>query len=105
VLEKAKNVAGFMTDDIGWSDVGSWNALYELLPHDAAGNSGRGEAICLDSSGTYFDTGRKLVALLVVKVLVVVDTPDALLIADRSRAQQVGDVVKLLEARKRGDLL
>jgi mannose-1-phosphate guanylyltransferase len=105
VLEKAKNVAGFMTDDIGWSDVGSWNALYELLPHDGAGNSGRGEAICFDSSGTYFDTGGKLVALLGVKDLVVVDTPDALLIADRRRAQQVGDIVKLLEARKRHDLL
>jgi hypothetical protein len=57
------------------------------------------------ASGCYVDARGKLVALLGVKDLVVVDTPDALLIADRHRAQEVGNLVKALEAKKRDDLL
>ena len=105
VLEKADNVAGLAADDIGWSDVGSWNALYELVRRDASANFSRGDAVALESSGNYVHAPGKLVALLGVKDLVVVDTPDALLIADRNRSQQVGDVVKLLERQKREDLL
>lgn len=105
VLEKARNVVGFATDDFGWSDVGSWNAVYELLPRDRAGNVVRGDLLAESSTGNYVDAQGKLVALLGVKDLVVVDTPDALLIADRARAQQVGDVVKRLEKQKREDLL
>ena len=105
VLEKARGVVGFATDDLGWNDVGSWNALYELLPRDGSSNVIRGEALALASSGNYIDAERKLVALVGVKDLVIVDTPDALLIADRSRAQEVGDVVKLLEKQRRDDLL
>jgi len=105
VLEKAKSVVGFATDDFGWNDVGSWNALYELLPRDGSANVVRGEALAQASSGNYVDAEGKLVALLGVKDLVIVDTPDALLIADRSRAQEVGDVVKLLEKQRREDLL
>ena len=105
VLEKASNVCGIPAGDFGWNDVGSWNALYELLPRDSHGNGGRGEALTIDSERTYFDVEGKLVALLGVKDLVIVDTPDALLIADRGRAQQVGEIVKLLEKQKRDDLL
>jgi mannose-1-phosphate guanylyltransferase len=105
VLEKARNVVGFATDDFGWSDVGSWNAVYELLPRDRDGNVVRGDLLAESSTGNYVDAQGKLVALLGVKDLVVVDTPDALLIADRARAQQVGDVVKRLEKQKREDLL
>ena len=105
VLEKARNVVGFATDDFGWSDVGSWNAVYELLPRDRDGNVVRGDLLAESSTGNYVDAQGKLVALLGVKDLVVVDTPDALLIADRARAQQVGDVVKRLEKHNREDLL
>ena len=105
LLEKAKNVVGIAADDIGWSDVGSWNAVYELLPRDQDGNAIVSEALLDSSSGCYVDAKGKLVALLGVKDLVVVDTPDALLIADRNRAQEVGNLVKALEARKREDLL
>ena len=105
VLEKARNVVGFATDDFGWSDVGSWNAVYELLPRDRDGNVVRGDLLAESSTGNYVDAQGKLVALLGVKDLVVVDTPDALLIADRARAQQVGEVVKQLEKQKREDLL
>ena len=57
------------------------------------------------SSGNYIDASGKLVALLGVNNLVVVDTPDALLIADRARAQEVGELVKLLEQQNRDELL
>jgi mannose-1-phosphate guanylyltransferase len=105
VLERAKNVAGIAAGDIGWNDVGSWNAVYELHKRDANGNALRAPAIVEHSTGTYVDAEGKLVALLGVKDLIVVDTPDALLIADRSRAQEVGELVKKLEQHGRHDLL
>jgi mannose-1-phosphate guanylyltransferase len=105
VLEKADNVVGLAADDIGWSDVGSWNAVYELLARDGNGNATVSDALLDSSTGCYVDARGKLVALLGVKDLVVVDTPDALLIADRHRAQEVGNLVKRLEAQNRGDLL
>jgi len=105
VLERANNVVGFATSDFGWNDVGSWNAVYELLPRDESANIFRGHALVHDSSGNYVDAEGKLVALLGVKNLVIVDTPDALLIADRSRSQEVGELVKKLEHRNRHELL
>jgi mannose-1-phosphate guanylyltransferase len=105
VLEKASDVVGLAADDIGWNDVGSWNAVYDLIPKDANGNATVSEALLDGSTGNYVDARGKLVALLGVKDLIVVDTPDALLIADRHRAQEVGNVVKALEGRRRGDLL
>jgi mannose-1-phosphate guanylyltransferase len=105
VLEKAKNVVGIAVDDIGWNDVGSWNAVYELQERDPAGNALLSDALLQDSTGNYVDAKGKMVALLGVKDLIVVDTPDALLIADRNRAQEVGAIVKELEQRKREDLL
>ena len=105
VLERAGNVAGLACDEIGWNDVGSWNAVYELSPRDRNGNAERSPFVSAGSSGNYIDAGKKLVALLGANNLIVVDTPDALLIADRERAQQVGDIVKLLEQNRRDDLL
>jgi len=105
VLEKARNVVGLATDDFGWNDVGSWNAVYELLPRDGSANIFRGHALVHDSSGNYVDAEGKLVALVGVKDLVIVDTPDALLIAHRLRSQEVGDIVKKLEQLDRHDLL
>ena len=105
VLERAGNVVGMACDDIGWNDVGSWNAVYELLPRDGSQNAARATVLSADSSGNYIDAEGKLVALLGVNDLIIVDTPDALLIADRNRAQQVGDIVKLLEQNRREDLL
>jgi mannose-1-phosphate guanylyltransferase len=106
VLEKASNVVGIPAGEIGWNDVGSWDAVYELQHRDERGNSVRGDALLHDSAGNYVDGAKnKLIALLGVHDLIVVDTPDALLIADRGRAQQVGDLVKQLEKRKRYDLL
>jgi mannose-1-phosphate guanylyltransferase len=105
VLQKANNVVGVACDDFGWNDVGSWHAVYELLPRDADNNASRSELLAKKSSGNYVDCGKKIVALLGVKDLIVVDTPDAILVADRARAQQVSDIVKLLEEQGRHHLL
>lgn len=106
VLEKASGVAGFVAGDIGWNDVGSWNAVYELLQHDDDRNGVRADAILMESQGNMVnaDSGR-LVALLGVKDLIVVDTPDALLVAHKDMAQRVGELVKELESLRRDDLL
>jgi len=106
ILEKAQGVAGFVAGDIGWNDVGSWNAVYELLDRDDDGNGVRADAVLMESRGNMVtsDSGR-LVALLGVNDLIVVDTPDALLVAHKDMAQRVGDVVKELEALHREDLL
>jgi len=105
VLERAADVVGLPAGDIAWNDVGSWNAVYELHARDRAGNALRTHTMIEDSTGNYVDAEKKLVALLGVKDLIVVDTPDALLIADRGRAQQVGDLVKLLESAGHHHLL
>jgi mannose-1-phosphate guanylyltransferase len=104
VLERAAGVQG-IAGDFGWNDVGSWNAVYELLERDAQGNSIALESIALDSHNNFVDARGKVVALIGVRDLIVVDTPDALLVAARDRAQQVGDIVKALEQRNRHDLL
>ncbi len=105
VMEKAKNVAGLAADDIGWNDVGSWEAVAELQAGDEQGNAARAEALFMDGSRNYVDAPGKLVAMLGVSDLIVVDMPDALLVADRRQAQKVGKLVELLETRHREDLL
>lgn len=105
VLERAKGVVGFAAGDIGWSDVGSWNAVYDLLPKDAQGNAARSETLFERASGNLVDAPGKFVALLGVDDLIVVETPDALLITRREHTQRVGDVVRFLEKQKRDELL
>ena len=108
VMEKAAQdglVAGLATDDFGWNDLGSWNAVHELLPGDASGNVLRADALVEDASGCYVEVTGKLIALLGVRDLIVVDTPGAILIADRNRAQDVGKIVRQLEQRRRDELL
>ena len=105
VLEKAKNISGFACQDFGWNDVGSWEAVYQVLAKDRAGNVARSELIALDASANYVDGRKKLVALVGVRDLVVVDTPGALLICHRDRAQQVSKIVRILEEAGREELL
>jgi len=105
VLEKAGRVAGIPAGDFGWNDVGSWNAVYELLSHDARGNAAGPQTVFLDSDDNLVEAGGKMVALVGVKNMIVVDTPDALLVVGRASAHRVGDIVKALEKRNREDLL
>ncbi|MDQ1468681.1 MAG: mannose-phosphate guanylyltransferase [Bryobacterales bacterium] len=105
VMQEAKNVVGVACDDFGWNDVGSWDAVYDLLPKDADLNAVRSEVMAIESTGNYVDGGKKIVALVGVKDLIIVDTPDALLVADRSQAQRVGEIVKRLEKSGREELI
>ncbi len=104
LIEKTKTVSGIALDDIGWNDVGSWEAVYELAHKDQDGNASRGEIFAESSRGNYVSAG-KPVALVGVENLVIVDTPDALLVANRSRSQDVSKIVKTLDAQKREELL
>src|SRR6185312_870860 len=96
VMERTDRAA-VLPVDIGWSDVGSWSSLWELAPHDAKGNAVKGDALLESTTGSYVHSERALVAALGVKDLVIVDTPDALLVADRSRAQEVSGIVGRLK--------
>jgi mannose-1-phosphate guanylyltransferase/mannose-6-phosphate isomerase len=96
VMERTSSAA-VLPIDIGWSDVGSWSSLWELSTRDADGNAVRGDAMLQDTTGTYVHSERALVATLGVKDLVIVDTPDALLVADRARAQEVSGIVARLK--------
>jgi mannose-1-phosphate guanylyltransferase len=90
---------------IGWSDIGSWASVYELQSRAAGDNVAAGRMISLDAGGNLLWSPNKLIAVIGVDNLVVVDTPDALLICSRDRAQDVGQIVKELERRNRPDLL
>ena len=89
--------AAVLPVDIGWSDVGSWSSLWELSPHDARGNAVRGDALLEATANCYIHSERALIATLGVEDLVIVDTPDALLVADRARAQEVAGIVARLK--------
>jgi len=84
--------------DVGWSDVGSWSALWETGNRDSDGNVLQGRVISQGSRNCYLRSEHRLVVGLGVENLVVVETDDAVLIADRSKAQDIKTVVKQLEA-------
>ena len=104
VLERAAGVVGIACDEIGWSDLGSWTAIHDLLPRDGEGNTLSRHVLAEASRGDSCGRPGKFVALLGVEDLIVVDTPDALLVARRDRAQEVGRIVDLLEAGDRQEL-
>lgn len=104
VMERAQRVA-VLPVEMGWSDVGSWDALLELLT-DGTGNYLRGEVMALDSERVlaYGAEGRKLV-LIGLEDVVVVDTPDALLVMARQEAQRVREAVQILQQNGETHLL
>jgi len=89
--------------NIGWSDVGSWNALWELGEKDQSGNVISGDVIALDTKDTYIRGNGRLVTTLGVKDLVIVDTGDAVLIADKGRVQDIRGLVSELKALGRSE--
>jgi len=95
VMEKAESVA-VVACDIGWSDVGSWDSVSELSAPDAQGNRLTGECMMVESSDCYVQSQNRLVAVLGMTDLVVVDTPDALLITDKAQCQDVKKIVQQL---------
>ena len=99
VMEKT-DAACVLPVDIGWNDVGSWSALWEVSEQDADGNAHHGDVVSIDSRNSYA-YARRLVALVGVDDLVVVETDDAVLVARKHKVQQVKDVVARLKAGQR----
>jgi mannose-1-phosphate guanylyltransferase len=91
--------------EVGWSDIGSWAAVYELLARQPGENVLAGRGLALDAAGNFLYSPGKFVAAIGVRDLIVVETPDALLIVPRDRAQNVAKIVKSLEERKLNKLL
>lgn len=100
VMEKT-NKAAMLPIDVGWNDVGSWSSLWEIAPRDEHGNYAQGDAILEDTTNCYVHSEKSLVSTIGVENLVIVDTPDALLVADRSRAQDVSRIVQKLKLSNR----
>lgn len=99
IMEKATGVA-VIPVDIGWTDVGSWSSLFELLPLDENGNAVTGPAITVDTKNTLLFGEKRLIAAIGLDGFIVVDTDDALLICPKEREQDVREVVKRLENGK-----
>ncbi|MFY2763395.1 mannose-1-phosphate guanylyltransferase/mannose-6-phosphate isomerase [Arenimonas sp. MALMAid1274] len=91
VMEKTDDAA-VVPLDAGWSDVGSWAALWEISPRDADGNASHGDVVAIGCRNTYAH-GDRLIALVGLDDIVVVDTDDALLVGHRDRIQEVKDLV------------
>jgi len=102
VMEKT-DMASVLPVDIGWNDVGSWSALWDVSEQDADGNAHHGDVITIDSRNSY-TYSRRLVALVGVDDLIVVETDDAILVAHKDKVQQVKDVVARLKVDKRSQV-
>ncbi|MET0431952.1 MAG: mannose-1-phosphate guanylyltransferase/mannose-6-phosphate isomerase [Hyphomicrobium sp.] len=100
VMEKTHEAA-ILPIDVGWNDVGSWSSLWDIAPRDDKGNFIKGEVVLEDTEGCYVHSERSLVSTIGVSDLIIVNTPDALLIADKNRTQEVSNVVKRLKLSNR----
>jgi mannose-1-phosphate guanylyltransferase/mannose-6-phosphate isomerase len=98
VLEKSDKVA-LIPCDIGWSDVGSWNAVHEIAAKDSDGNALQGNVIAIDCKDSLIRSEKRLVAAVGVEDLCVVETADAILIAKNDQTQRVREVVETLQQR------
>lgn len=85
----------------GWNDLGAWDAVWNVLPKDQAGNAHLGDVLTTDSRNTLVHATSRLVSLVGVENLVVIETPDAVLVADKSRSQDVKHIVNTLIQQKR----
>lgn len=96
VLERSNRVA-VVPSDIGWSDIGSWNAIRDLVAPDLQNNRAYGDAIFVNSQNTFVQSEDRLVAAVGLDNVMIIDTPDALLVANPGNSQHVKEVVSLLK--------
>lgn len=102
VMEHAQN-AVVIPLDANWNDVGSWSALWDIQAKDAQGNVLNGDVIAINSSNNYVHGENRLVSLLGVENLVVVETKDAILVADKSKVQDIKKIVETLKQQDRSE--
>lgn len=104
IMEKTKKAA-MLPVEFGWNDVGSWSSLWDISVQDDDGNFVRGEAVLEDTKGCFIHSDKALVSTIGLEDLVIVNTPDALLVTERSRAQDVGKIVQKLKDADRKEHL
>lgn len=92
IAEKAENVA-VVPAEMAWSDLGSWESIYQHQPRDAAGNIARGDVLAVDTQGSLLWTTHGLLATLGVSNVAVIQTADATLVCDRSRTEEIKQLV------------
>ncbi|MGB9041825.1 MAG: mannose-1-phosphate guanylyltransferase/mannose-6-phosphate isomerase [Pseudolabrys sp.] len=100
VMEKTDRAA-VVAGQFPWSDIGSWDALFDITPRDSAGNVLQGPVVSVDATGCLVHADQRLTAVVGVKDLVVVSTSDAVMVVPRARAQEVRELVSKLKAEKR----
>ena len=98
VMERSANVA-VIPADFGWSDIGSWTAVRDLVPEDANQNRAIGDVLFVDSNNIFVQSNDRLVAAVGVNDLMIIDTPDALLVVHPDKAQEIKKVVAQLKAK------
>ncbi len=89
--------------DAGWNDLGAWEAVWQVADKDAQGNASTGDVIVNDSRNTLVHATSRLVGAVGLDNVVIVETPDAVLVADRERSQEVKKIVQQLGAEQRGE--
>ncbi len=102
VMEKTDRAA-VIAGDFRWSDIGSWDALFDITKPDMQGNVVQGQAVTMDTTGCVVHSDERLTTLVGVKDLVVVSTSDAVMVVPRARAQDVRELVTKLKAAKRAE--
>ncbi len=91
--------------EAGWNDIGSWSALWEVLEKDKDGNAVSGDVIMQDVSNSFIYAGSRLVAAVGVRDHIIIETADAVLVAEKDQAQKVKNIVAHLKTQKRGEAL
>jgi mannose-1-phosphate guanylyltransferase len=104
IMERATRAA-VIPLDAGWSDVGSWTALFALMTHDSANNAVHGKHIGVNTHSSLIYSNKRLIATIGLENMIVVDTEDALLICPQDRAQDVKKIVDELKRRKASEYL
>jgi len=102
-MERSSN-AMMVPLDAGWSDVGSWAALHDVSKKDDRGNTLIGDAIAYDCDNTFVQAEDRLVATAGLRDIVVVETKDSVMVADKNRSQDVKELVELLKAQDREEI-
>jgi len=101
ILEKSRRVVAVEAKDIGWSDLGSWESLFEVLSKDRNHNIHKGNVIDVHSKNTLVWSHKKLIATVGLKDMIVIDTEDALLVCPKTASQSVREIVQLLNKDNR----
>lgn len=103
LMEKSDN-AVVVPLDAGWSDIGSWSALYDIDAKDSSGNVLKGDIIVKDTTNTYIHATHHMITTVGIDNLIVIDTPDATFIATQNKAHEVQSIIETLQKKGRDEV-